>query len=91
MDVRLRVGNLTLHSALPGFLGTRWQSSQPSTGGKEEFRVTTVMRADGWMTKAQLWGLLVVASYDPDFGPEERANEGKLVDVEARQLGGFEG
>ena len=39
--------------------------------------------------KAQLWGLLVVASVDPRLGPEKRTDEGKLVDVEARQLGGF--
>ena len=39
--------------------------------------------------EGQLWRLLVVASVDPRLGPEKRTDEGKLVDVEARQLGGF--
>lgn len=43
-----------------------------------------------YAVQAQLWGLLVVASVDPRLGAEERANEGELVDVSARQLGGFE-
>lgn len=39
---------------------------------------------------AKLWRLLVVASVDPRLGPEKRTNEGKLVDVQARQLGGLD-
>ena len=49
------------------------------------------MGGNGSVAKAQLWGLLVVASDDPDLGSEKRADEGKLVDVEARQLGGCDG
>ena len=37
----------------------------------------------------QLGRLLVIASLDPRLGAEKRANERKLVDVEARQLDGL--
>jgi hypothetical protein len=41
--------------------------------------------------KAQLWGLLVVASVDPRLGPEKGADGGELVKVESRQLEGIAG
>jgi hypothetical protein len=41
-------------------------------------------------SKAQLWGLLVVASVDPRLGPEKGTDGGKLVKVESRQLGGID-
>jgi hypothetical protein len=41
-------------------------------------------------TKAQLWGLLVVASVDPRLGPEKGADGRELVKVEPRQLDGIE-
>lgn len=41
--------------------------------------------------KAQLWGLLVVASVDPRLGPEKGADGGELVEVESRQLEGIAG
>ena len=39
--------------------------------------------------KAQLWGLLVVASVDPRLWAEKGTNEGKLEEVEPRQLDGL--
>jgi hypothetical protein len=42
-------------------------------------------------SKAQLWGLLVVASVDPSLGPEKGTDGGELVKVESRQLGGIAG
>lgn len=86
----LRVGNRTLHSAVEGIQGSKRQSSQPN-GGIAGFCVTTVVSRSASVAKAQLWGLLVVASYDPNLGSEKRTDERKLVDVEARQLGGCDG
>jgi hypothetical protein len=42
-------------------------------------------------SKAQLWGLLVVASVDPRLGPEKGTDGGELVKVESRQLDGIAG
>jgi hypothetical protein len=40
-------------------------------------------------SKAQLWGLLVVASVDPRLGPEKGTDGGELVKIESRQLDGI--
>jgi hypothetical protein len=39
--------------------------------------------------KAQLWGLLVVASVDPRLWAEKGTDRGELVKVDARQLDGL--
>jgi hypothetical protein len=41
------------------------------------------------LANGQLWRLLVIASVDPGLWAKKRANERKLVDVEARQLDGL--
>lgn len=38
--------------------------------------------------QVQLWWLLVTTAVSPDFWAEQRSDEGKLVKLEARQLGG---
>jgi hypothetical protein len=64
----------------------------PTLWEKEEAKVTVCAIAE-WCgsAKAQLWGLLVVASVDPRLGPEKGADGGELVKVESRQLDGIEG
>jgi hypothetical protein len=62
----------------------------PKEGEKEGCKETVVL-SECMRSKAQLWGLLVVASVDPSLGPEKGTDGGELVKVESRQLGGIAG
>ena len=39
--------------------------------------------------EGQLWRLLITPAVGPAFWAEERTDEGKLLNLESRQLGGF--